>query len=41
MRIMNDDDLCCAKAIVVAKAMADKDERLKLLKDSRGRVQET
>ena len=41
VRIMNDDDLCCAKAIVVAKAMADKDERLKLLKDSRGRVQET
>ena len=38
--IMN-DDLCCARAIVVAKAIADKDERLKLIKDSRGRVQET
>ena len=38
---MNDDDLCCARAIVVAKAIADKDERLKLIKDSRGRVQET
>ena len=41
MCIMNDDDLCCARAIVVAKAIADKDERLKLIKDSRGRVQET
>ena len=38
---MNDDDLCCARAIVVAKAIVDKDERLKLIKDSRGREQET
>ena len=41
VRIMNDDDLCCAQAIIVAKAIADKDERLKLIKDSRIRVQET
>ena len=26
---MNDDELCCARAIIVAKAKADEDEQLK------------
>ena len=36
---MNDDELCCARAIVVAKAIADEDEQLKLIKDSRRPLQ--
>ena len=39
VRIMNDDELCCARAIVVAKAIADEDEQLKLIKDSRRPLQ--
>lgn len=35
IRINNDDELCCARAIIVAKAVADDDERLKLIKDYR------
>ena len=31
---MNNDELCCARAIVVAKAIADEDPQLKLVKDS-------
>lgn len=38
--ITNDDGLCCARAIVVAKAIADEDERLKIIKDSRSNLQE-
>ena len=37
---MNDDELCCARAIVVAKAIADEDERLKVIKDPRSNLQE-
>ena len=40
VRITNDDELCCAKAIVVAKAIADEDGRLKVIKDSRSHLQE-
>ena len=36
-RIQNNDDLYCARAIVVAKAKGDDDERL----DSRCHLQET
>lgn len=38
-RINNDDELCCARAIIVAKAVADDDERLKLIKDYRSNLQ--
>ncbi|CAH3156131.1 unnamed protein product [Pocillopora meandrina] len=31
---MNNDELCCARAILVAKAIADEDPQLKLGKDS-------
>ena len=40
IRIVNDDELCCARAIVVAKAIADEDERLKVIKDPRSNLQE-
>ena len=40
IRINNDHGLCCASAIVVAKAVADEDERLKIIKDSRSHLQE-
>lgn len=40
VRITNDDELCCAKAIVVAKAIADEDGRLKVIKDSCSHLQE-
>ena len=40
-RITNDDELCCARAIVVAKAIADEDPRVKTIKDSRFHLQET
>ena len=36
---MIDDELCCARAIIVAKAKADEDEQLKLIKDSRRPLQ--
>ena len=36
---MNDDELCCARAIIVAKAKADEDEQLKFIKDSRRPLQ--
>ena len=36
IRIHNDDDgLCCARVIIVTKAVADEDERLIIIKDSR------
>lgn len=41
IRIMNHDDLCCARAIIVGKAIADKDEQLKVIKDSRKQLQKT
>lgn len=31
---MNNDELCCARAFVVAKAIADEDPQLKLVKDA-------
>ena len=37
VRIMNHDELCCARAIVVAKAMVD--PQLKVIKDSRKPLQ--
>ena len=40
LRITNDDELCCPRAIVVAKAIADEDERLKVIKNSRSHLQE-
>ena len=41
VRIMNDDNtLCCARAIVVAKAIADEDPQVKTIKDSRSHLQE-
>lgn len=40
IRIQNDDDLCCARAIIVAKAKADGDERLTIIRDSRCHLQE-
>ena len=40
-RITNDDELCCARAIVVAKAITDEDPRVKTIKDSRSHLQET
>ena len=41
VRIMNDDDdtLCCARAIVVAKAIADEDEQSEIIKHSRSPLQ--
>ena len=41
VRITNDDELCCARAIVVPKAVTDEDPRVKTIKDSRSHVQET
>lgn len=38
IRINNDDELCCARAIIMAKAVADDDERLKLIKDYRSNL---
>ena len=39
IRIMNDDELCCARAIVVAKAIADDHPQVKSIKDSRNPLQ--
>ena len=41
VRITNDDELCCARAIVVAKAITDEDPRVKTIKDSWSHLQET
>ena len=41
IRIMNDDQLCCARAIVVAKAIVDDHPQLKVIKDSRKSLQKT
>jgi hypothetical protein len=40
VRIRNKDDLCLARALVVAIANADKDKRYKLLADHRRPAQE-
>ena len=40
-RIKNKDDLCCARALVVGKAVADDDPQTKLVKDGRRSMQET
>ena len=40
-RIKNKDDLCCARALVVGKAMADNDPRKESIKDGRNPLQET
>ena len=39
VRILNDDELCCARAIIVAKAIADEDPHVNLIKDSRKQIQ--
>ena len=39
--IKNNDDLCCGRAIIVAKAVADDDIRLNTIKDSRCHLQTT
>ena len=41
IRIMNDDELCCARAIVVAKAIVDDHPQVKSIKDSRNPLQKT
>lgn len=41
VRITNDDELCCPRAIVVAKAITDEDSQVKTIKDSRSHLQET
>ena len=40
-RIKNKDDLCCARALVVGKAMADGDAQTKLIKNHQRTLQET
>lgn len=37
--IQNDDEICCARAIVVAKAVIENDARLKLIRDGRKSLQ--
>ena len=39
IRIMNDDELCCARAIIVAKAIVDDHPQVKSIKDSRKPLQ--
>ena len=39
VQIKNKDDLCCARAIVVAKGKLDKDPKYKSVVDLRGKVQ--
>jgi hypothetical protein len=39
VQIKNKDELCCARAIVVAKAKLDKDPKYKSIVDHRGKVQ--
>ena len=39
IRIMNNDGLCCARAIIVSKAVADDHPQLKAIKDSRNPLQ--
>ena len=41
IRIMNDDELCCARAIIVAKAIVDDHPQVKSIKDSRNPLQKT
>ena len=41
VRIMNDDELCCARAIIVAKAIVDDHPQVKSIKDSRNPLQKT
>ena len=41
IRITNDDELCCARAIVVAKAIVDDHPQVKSIKDSRNPLQKT
>lgn len=41
IRIMNNDGLCCARAIIVSKAVADDHPQLKAIKDSRNPLQKT
>ena len=40
VQIKNKDELCCARAIVVAKAKLDKDPKYKSIVDHRGKVRE-
>jgi hypothetical protein len=39
VQIKNKDKLCCAHAIIVAKAKCDKDSKYKSIVDHRGKVQ--
>lgn len=39
IRIHNDDELCYARAIIVAKAVADDDQRIKVISDSRSHLE--
>ena len=41
VRIMNNDELCCARAIVVTKAIVDDNPQVNSIKDSRSPLQRT